>query len=166
MPPPMPERSPSANERPPTSPRTPTATSSTTKPADCETRVTANVGRRRVSEPPEKSATPQTTDEPRASASASAFRSVQTLDEHRHSLPAADAHRLQPDRAVHRLQVVEQRAHDPRARHAIRMADRDRAAVRVQLVAERVDTDLAAHREDLRCERLVELHHVDVVDRH
>src|SRR6188472_3795034 len=72
--------------------------------------------------------------------------SVQALDEHRHALAAADAHRLEADRPVERLQVVEQRVHDPRARHAIRVAERDRAAVRVELLAERVDPDLAADR--------------------
>ena len=64
------------------------------------------------------------------------------------------------------VEVVQQRAHDARARHPVRMPERDRPAVRVELLAERVDAELAAHREDLRGERLVQLHHVDVVDRH
>jgi hypothetical protein len=50
--------------------------------------------------------------------------------------------------------------------HPVRMAERDRAAVRVELVAERVDAELAADGQHLRGERLVQLHHVDVVDRH
>src|SRR5215213_10859439 len=79
--------------------------------------------------------------------SSGALSSVQPLDEHRHSLPAADAHRLEADRRVQRVEVVEQGAHDPGAGHAVRVAERDRAAVRVELLAERVDTELATDRE-------------------
>src|SRR5688572_11895174 len=61
---------------------------------------------------------------------------LKPLNHHRHALAAADAHRLEPDRASGRLQVVQQRAHDPRARHAVRMPERDRAAVGVQLLRE------------------------------
>src|SRR5205807_6777972 len=50
---------------------------------------------------------------------------VQPLDEHRHSLAAADAHRLEPDRAVGLVEVVQERAHDPRAGHAVRVTERD-----------------------------------------
>ncbi len=46
------------------------------------------------------------------------------------------------------------------------MAKCDRPAVGVQLVAERVDAELAADGKHLRCERLVQLDHVDFVDRH
>jgi hypothetical protein len=42
-------------------------------PAACETTVTANVGSRFVSEPPAKSAAPQTSDEPSARKSARAL---------------------------------------------------------------------------------------------
>ena len=42
------------------------------------------------------------------------------LHDHRHALTAADAHRLEADRAVDRVEVVEQRAHDPRTGHAVR----------------------------------------------
>ena len=63
-------------------------------------------------------------------------------------------------------QVVEQRVHDPRAGHPVGMAEGDRAAVRVQLVAERVDAELAADGKYLRRERLVQLDDVDLVDRH
>src|SRR5471032_1769199 len=141
---------PSTNDRPPTSPRSATATSSATKPAACETIVTPNVGSRLVSEPPAKSAAPQTSDEPSARTSASPPRSAQALDEHCHALPAPDAHRLQADRPVHRLEVVQQRAHDPRARHPVRVAESDRAAVRVQLVAPWIDPDLTADRQQDR----------------
>ena len=86
------------------------------------------------------------------------------LHDHRLAHPAGDAHRLQPDRAVERVEVVEQRGHDARARHPERVAERDRAAERVELL--RVDAPLVAARHDLRGERLVELEHVDVGDRH
>src|SRR5712691_12698750 len=117
----MPPITPNANERRPMSPRTPTATSSTTKPAACETTVTASTGRRRVSDPPAKSAQPQTTDDPRARTRASAPRALgQPLDEHCHSLAAADAHRLEADCSVERLEIVQQRVHDACARHPVR----------------------------------------------
>jgi hypothetical protein len=48
--------------------------------------------------------------------------------------------------------------------HAERVAERDRAAERVELLG--VDAPLVAARHDLGGERLVELEHVDVVDRH
>src|SRR5215208_441548 len=147
--------------------------------------VTAKTGSRRVSEPPAKSATPQTSDEASASVSAptpislagaeaaaatpappAALRLVQALDDHRHALAAADAHRLEADRLVERLEIVEERVHDPRAGHPVGVAERDRAAVRVELLAERVDADLPAHGQHLRGERLVQLHDVDVLDRH
>ena len=44
------------------------------------------------------------------------------------------------------------------------MAERDGAAVRVDLV--RIDFQLADHRDGLRGKGLVELHEIDVVDRH
>src|SRR5690348_15452274 len=166
MPPPTPPITPRANEWVSRSPRTTSATRSATKPAACEMTVTARTGSRRVSEPPPKSAQPHTTEDPRARRSENAPRLVQPLDKHGHSLPAADAHRLEPDRPVHRLEIVQERVHDPRARHPVRMAERDRAAVRVQLVAERIHAELAAYRQHLRGERLVQLNHVDVLDRH
>src|SRR5207248_2240791 len=89
---------------------------------------------------------------------------AQPFQHHRHALTAADAHRLQAPLLVVELQRVDQRAGDPGAGHAERVADRDRAAVDVELVAERVDAEVARRRDDLRRERLVDLHEVDVVD--
>ena len=57
---------------------------------------------------------------------------------------------------------VEQRAGDAGAGHAEGVADRDRAAVDVQLVD--VDAELAVARDDLGGEGLVDLDQVDVVD--
>src|ERR1700694_446467 len=46
------------------------------------------------------------------------------------------------------------------------MAERDRAAVRIELVAEGIDTELPSRWDDLRGERFVDLDDVDVIDRH
>src|SRR3954452_13093298 len=89
---------------------------------------------------------------------------VEALHEHRLAHAAGDAHRLDPVGLVERLEVVEQRGHDPRARHAERVAEGDRAPERVQLVV--VDPQLVLARDDLGGERLVDLHDVDVVHRH
>src|SRR5439155_599159 len=48
----------------------------------------------------------------------------------------------------------------------VRMTERDRAAVRVQLLAERIDPELPRHRQHLGRERLVQLDDVHVLDRH
>src|SRR4051794_17817655 len=121
MPPPRPASAPIQSECTSTSPRTPIATSRSAKPAACETRVTANAGSRRVSKPPAKSAAPHVTEEPSASASARKLSSA--LDEHGHALATADAHRLETDRAIHRLEVVQQGVHDPGACHAVGVAE-------------------------------------------
>src|ERR1700738_4450737 len=86
--------------------------------------------------------------------------SSQPLDQHRHPLHTADAHRPQADRPVALLQTVDQRRHDPGSGHPERMPERDRSALRVELALD-VDPELVADREDLRGERLVELDHVD-----
>src|SRR4051794_338466 len=91
---------------------------------------------------------------------------VQTLQDHRHPLAATHAHRLQAVGLAAFLETVEEGAEDAGARHPEWMAQRDGPAVRVQLVAERVDTYAARRRDDLGRERLVDLHDVDVVDRH
>src|SRR4030095_15821928 len=72
--------------------------------------------------------------------------------------------RLQADGLVVPVQRVEQRAGDPRAGHPERVADRDRAAVDVQLLDR--DAEVAVRRDDLRGGRLVDLHQGDVVDGH
>src|SRR6185436_8614210 len=89
-------------------------------------------------------------------------RLVVRLEETRGALTAAHAHR---DDAVARLapeHLVGERADHARARHAERVADRDRAAVDVELLG--IDPQAIAAVDDLRGERLVELPHVDVVD--
>src|SRR5262249_22212933 len=82
------------------------------------------------------------------------------LEEPRGALAAADAHR---HHAVARLapeQLVGDGANHARARHAERMADRDRAAVDVELRG--IDAQAIAAVDHLRGEGLVELPHVDL----
>src|SRR5580700_5918177 len=102
-------------------------------------------------------------DYPRFASGASS-RSAQALDDHRHPLPAADAHRLEADRLVLGREAVEQGCHDPGACHPERVSKSDRTTVDVELVP--VDSELASARDDLSCKRLVQLDEVDVVDRH
>src|SRR5919107_4530263 len=64
--------------------------------------------------------------------------SVQTLHEHGHALAAADAHRLEADGLVERLQVVQQRGHDAGAGLPERVTEGDGPAVGVEL---RLDVD-------------------------
>src|SRR3954463_9398233 len=52
-------------------------------------------------------------------------RLVQPLDDQRLALALGDAHRLEADRLVERLEVVEQRGHAAQARHAEREAEHD-----------------------------------------
>ena len=103
----------------------------------------------------------------RAARSSSAWpphRLAEALDQHRLAHAAGDAHRLDPERAVERAQAVQQRGHDARAGHPERVAEGDRATERVELLVG--DPELVPARNDLRRERLVDLHHIDVVDLH
>src|SRR5258706_6891175 len=68
---------------------------------------------------------------------------VEPLHDHRHSLTTADAHRLETIGLVLLAQPVEQRAEDARPGHAERVTECDRTAMRVELVAEGVDSDAA-----------------------
>src|ERR1700733_13865618 len=88
------------------------------------------------------------------------------LDDHGHPLPTADAHGLESDLAVERLEVVEQRSHDPRPCHSEWMTERDRPSMRVHAVRGRIEPKLAADRKHLGRECLVELHDLDVVGGH
>src|SRR3954470_24352657 len=81
---------------------------------------------------------------------------AEALQHHGHALATTDAHGLATELLVVVLQRVDERRRDARARHAERVADRDRATVDVELVAERVDADLTRRRDDLRCESLVD----------
>src|SRR5215208_4760486 len=97
--------------------------------------------------------------EPAPQSPRSPSETLQPLHDHRLPHPAGDAHRLEADRAVEGVEVVEQRGHDARAGHPERVAESDRAAERVELL--RVDAPLVAARHDLGGEGLVELEDVD-----
>src|SRR3954451_20785740 len=81
-------------------------------------------------------------------------------DDQRVTLAAAPAERGGADTAAAALELEGEVQHDPGARHADRVAERDRAAVDVDLV--RVEAELAGGLDSDRGERLVELHQVEV----
>src|SRR4051812_45087293 len=87
----------------------------------------------------------------------------QALDDGGVGLAAALAHRLQPVAAAGALELVQQRRHQPGTGRAERVAERDRAAVDVDLG--QVGAGLLLPREHHRREGLVDLDQVDVVDR-
>ena len=77
-------------------------------------------------------------------------------------LPHADTQRCKPQVAVATAQLVQERDDEPRAAHPERMAERDRATVHVHAFL--VEPELAADRERLRGEGLVQLDEVDIVE--
>ena len=79
------------------------------------------------------------------------------------ALAAADAGGRQAALLAAAPQLEQQRQQQPRAAHAERMAERDRAAVDVDLVA--IEPELLLDREILAGERLVDLDQIDVVER-
>src|SRR5262245_1565947 len=87
---------------------------------------------------------------------------LEALDDHRHALAAADAHALHAVARTGLVHAVEERGHDARAGHAERVAERDRAAVHVELPPG--DVQLFGRRHHLRGEGLVDLDEIDVVD--
>src|SRR4029077_5775945 len=91
---------------------------------------------------------------------------VKPLDNHGHPLATTDAHRLQADRLVVGRQAVQQGAQDAGPRHAEWVAEGDRATMRIELVAEGIDPQLAGRGDDLGGKGLVDLDDVDVLDRH
>src|SRR5438552_10124555 len=78
------------------------------------------------------------------------------------SHPAADAHGDDAVALLLAAQLEQDRAGHARPGHAVGMADRDRAAVRVEL--RRVEAEPVAAVDDLRGEGLVQLDDVDVVE--
>ena len=61
-------------------------------------------------------------------------------------------------------QPVRRGHREPRARHAERMAERDRAAIRIDVLGIVGKAELAQHGQRLRGEGLVEFDHVEVAD--
>src|ERR671916_803909 len=60
--------------------------------------------------------------------------SAEAFEDDRHALTAADAHGLEPETRVAGLQAVDQRGHDAGAGGAEGVAERDGAAMDVELV--------------------------------
>src|SRR5450755_810643 len=81
--------------------------------------------------------------------------------QHRNALTAADAQRDEPELVVAALHLVEDLRRDRGAGGGDRVPERDRAAVRVDLVG--VETEPVDDGEGLGGERLVELDHADLV---
>src|SRR5438132_13230626 len=84
------------------------------------------------------------------------------LEDHRVALAATRADRGHAQAPAPAPQLVDEGREDPRAARADRMAEGDRAAVHVHLAL--VDAQHAHRVERDRCERLVDLEQVDVVD--
>src|ERR1051326_495206 len=89
---------------------------------------------------------------------------VRRLEQPRRAHPAADAHGDDPPSLLSPPELVEQRSDHSAAGHAGGVADRDRAAVRVELLG--VDAEPIAAVDHLRGERLVQLDDVDLVEAH
>src|SRR4051794_31235672 len=87
---------------------------------------------------------------------------LQHLEQTRGAHAAADAHGHHRVFGLAAAALDQGVAGEPRARHAVGMADRDRAAVDVDLV--RIDAELVAAIQHLHRESLVQLPQVDVVD--
>src|SRR5882672_1550776 len=90
--------------------------------------------------------------------------SSNTLERQRHALADADAHGGERAPAAARLQPVQRGERDARPRHAERMAERDRAAMGIDVLGIVGDAELAQAREPLRGEGLVDLDQVEVAD--
>src|SRR5258708_20674600 len=88
----------------------------------------------------------------------------EALHDHRHPLAAADTHGLQAEGPVPRLQVIDEGRHDTDAGHPERVAERDRAAMRVEPI--HVPVQLPGYRQHLQGERLVELYDLPVTAAH
>src|SRR6185503_3836259 len=78
------------------------------------------------------------------------------LDDRRHALTDADAHRAQRVSSVSQLELARRREQQARARHSEWVAKRDRAAVRVDAWIVVGDAELAQTCQRLRGERLVQ----------
>ena len=93
------------------------------------------------------------------------FRTSNTLDDRRDALAEADAHRGQTDLRILLLHHVQQRGGDTRTGTTQRMAERNRAAIVVDLgfsLIEQIQT--LEHGQALSREGFVQLHGLDVVD--
>src|SRR5437588_1855304 len=93
------------------------------------------------------------------------YRSVaQPLDDRGVGHPAALANRRQRIVSVAPLELVQRRQDEPRATRAQWVTKRDRATIDVQPIE--ADAKLFLPGQADRCERLVDLEQVNIVDRH
>src|SRR5579884_412070 len=92
--------------------------------------------------------------------------SLYLLESESDSLAHPDAHGRERELAAVPLQLLGRGERKPRARHAERMAERDRTAVWVHLRRVVRKSKLAKDGQRLRRERLVELDHVEVLHLH
>src|SRR5579864_295457 len=90
-------------------------------------------------------------------------RRLHALDQRGRAEAAAAAHRDEPEAAAAALELVQRRGQQARAGRPERVADRDRAAVDVHVRG--VRRELALPRADHGGEGLVDLDHVELVDR-
>src|SRR5262249_29094284 len=86
------------------------------------------------------------------------------LQRQRHALPDADAHGDERALGTGEHRLMRGRDGKPRARHPEWMAERDRAAVRIDLLGIVRQPELAQAGERLRGKRLIELDPVEVAD--
>src|SRR5205085_11983693 len=82
-------------------------------------------------------------------------RDLRRFEESGGSHAAADAHRDDAVALLRAAKLLQDRSRAARAGGAVRVADRDRAAVRVEL--RRIEAELVAAVDDLRREGLVQL---------
>src|SRR3984957_8123948 len=80
---------------------------------------------------------------------------VQLLDRHRDALADAEAHGGERAFSAALLHAVHRGQRQPRAAHAERMAERNRAAMRVDEIGIILDAELAQAGDPLRRERLI-----------
>src|SRR6187431_2377684 len=89
---------------------------------------------------------------------------VDLLDRDRNALADADAHGCQGKLPAPLLHAVHRRQRQSRAAHAERMAERDRAAMRVDEVGVVLDAQLPQAGYSLRGEGFIELDQIEVSD--
>src|SRR6202000_2302096 len=90
--------------------------------------------------------------------------SIQLLDRHRDALADADAHDGERAFSAALFHAVD-RGHDqPGATHAERMAERDRATMRIDEIGVVLDAELAQAGDTLRGEGLIELDQIEIAD--
>src|SRR5437870_4218935 len=89
---------------------------------------------------------------------------LDALHRQRHALTDAGAPRGERALAPDLVQLMRRRHRDARPRHAERMAERDRAAIRIDVFGIVRKPELAHHGETLRGECLVEFDHVEIAD--